>query len=55
LLDKLKTALDSKRPKNVKEIMEEIDKYDFKEDNSLINKIKEFVKKFKFKEARELL
>ncbi|NPA55710.1 MAG: response regulator [Epsilonproteobacteria bacterium] len=56
LFDKLKQALNSKRPKNVKEVMSEIEKYAFSnKDQEKLNEISQLVKKFKFKQAGELL
>jgi CheY-like chemotaxis protein len=50
LIEKLKEALKSKRPKRVKEVMEEIEKYEID-----LKEAKEFIKKFKYKEALEVL
>jgi len=56
LLNKLKEALKTKRPTNIKSVMQEIEKYDFEIDNSdKLNQIKQLIKKYKFKEALELL
>lgn len=56
LFSKLKGALSTNRAKNVNPIMKEIDSYTLsKEDTEQINKIKEYTKKFKFKQAMELL
>ena len=54
LFEKLKEALDSKRAKNIKPIIEEMDKYELK-NSELFEEIKKLAKKFKYKEARELL
>jgi len=56
LLDKLGLALKSKKVKEIKKVIEEIDKYEFDNElNEKIEEIKKLVKKFKFKEALNLL
>ena len=56
LFTKLKEAIATKRAKNTKPLIEEIDRYILsKEDKELYDKIKQFIKKFKFKDALELL
>jgi polar amino acid transport system substrate-binding protein len=56
LFAQLKEAVKTKRAKNTKPILEEFEKYNLNdEDKELYNKIKSLVKKFKFKEAGELL
>lgn len=56
LFDKLKDTLSSKRVKNIKAIVNELSNYKLsKEDEEIFQKIKEFTKKFKFKEALEVL
>jgi len=54
LFDKLKDALESKRAKNIKPIIEEMSKYELK-NSELFEKIKKLAKKFKYKEAKEVL
>jgi len=53
---RLKDAVITKRPKNCKPVIEEIDKYKLlSEDEELFNKIKILIKKYKFKEIIEIL
>jgi CheY-like chemotaxis protein len=53
---KLKEAITTKRAKNTKPILEEFEKYNLQnEDKKLYNEIKGLIKKFKFKEALEIL
>jgi CheY-like chemotaxis protein/nitrogen-specific signal transduction histidine kinase/HPt (histidine-containing phosphotransfer) domain-containing protein len=54
LFNKLKDALESKRAKNIKPIIEEMSKYELK-NSELFEKIKKLAKKFKYKEAKEVL
>ncbi len=52
----LKEALETKRAKNCKPVIEELEKYNLKaEDLRVFEKIKELSSKFKFKQALELL
>jgi CheY-like chemotaxis protein len=52
----LKNAIATKRAKNCKPIIQEIDKYHLNSDDSkLFDNIKRLIKKFKFKDALELL
>lgn len=56
LYDSLKEALNTNRIKNIKPIIEEIDKYNLsKDDEILFDEIKELITKFKFKDVLELL
>lgn len=56
LFDSLKEALSTNRIKNIKPIIDEIDKYNLsKDDEKLFGQIKELVNKFKFKDILELL
>jgi polar amino acid transport system substrate-binding protein len=56
LFNTLKQAVATKRAKNCKTIIQELDKYQLKkEDEQLYSKVKALVKKFKFKNALELL
>jgi len=55
LFDKLKKAVLTKRAKNCKVVIEELEHYNLnEEDNKLFNDIKELTSKFKFKQALEL-
>ena len=55
LFVQLKEAIISKRPKNYNPIVEEIEKYKLSKDyEELFQQIKEFLRKYKFKEAIEL-
>ena len=52
----LKEAVFTKRAKNCKSIMKEFEKYNLSEkDNDLYKEIKQLIKKFKFKDAMEIL
>ncbi len=52
----LKEALETKRAKNCKPVIEELERYNLdKEDLSVFEKVKELSSKFKFKQALELL
>lgn len=52
----LKDAVQTKRIKNIKPIIDEIEKYNLSlEDKEIFNQIKDLVNKFKFKEILELL
>ena len=56
LFAKLKEAVSTKRAKNCKPIIEEFEKYNLsKEDDKLYQEVKQFIKKFKFKNAMEIL
>jgi len=56
LFDSLKEALSTNRIKNIKPIIDEIDKYNLsKDDEKLFGQIKELVNKFRFKDILELL
>jgi CheY-like chemotaxis protein len=56
LFAKLKEAIKTKRVKNTKPIIEELDRYHLEsEDKQLFEELKGLVKKFKFKEAIELM
>ncbi|MDD2895920.1 MAG: response regulator [Aliarcobacter sp.] len=56
LFKNLKEALSTRRLKKVTPIIEEIEQFKLSEDDRiLLNKINEYVEKFKFKEAMELL
>ena len=56
LFEELKNALETKRAKNVKPIMATIDSYKLdQEDQKLFDEVEKLVKKFKFKNALELL
>ena len=56
LFDELKEALKTKRAKNIKPIIEKIEEYELDDDKKdIFEKIKLLSKKFKFKEALELL
>ena len=56
LFAKLKETLETKRAKNIKPIIDEIEKYELSnKDRELFEKIKRLTKKFKFKQALELL
>jgi len=56
LLLSLKDVLKTKKPKKCEVVIKEIEKYKLEEeDNKLFNKIKVLVKKYKFKDAMELL
>ena len=56
LFDKLREAVTTKRAKNCKPIIEEFDKYNLpKEDDKLYQEVKQLIKKFKFKQAMEIL
>ena len=54
LFEKLKEALETKRPKNIKPIIEEMEKYKLK-NQKLFEDVVKLAKKFKYKEAKELL
>ena len=56
LFKNLKEALSTKRLKKVTPVIEEIKQFKLsEEDRVLINKIDEYIEKFKFKEAMELI
>jgi PAS domain S-box-containing protein len=56
LFQNLKDALSTRRLKNIAPIIEEIGQFKLNEDDTvLINKINEYIEKFKFKEAMELI
>ncbi len=56
LFDKLKEAVLTKRAKNCKPIIEELERYNLTNDSAkLFNEVKDLVKKFKFKEAIQIL
>ncbi|MEA3513746.1 MAG: cache domain-containing protein, partial [Campylobacterota bacterium] len=56
LFAKLKEAVLTKRAKNCKPIIEEFEQYNLSiEDENLYNEVKQLIKKFKFKDAGELL
>ncbi|MEA2100771.1 MAG: hypothetical protein U9P72_11650, partial [Campylobacterota bacterium] len=56
LFNSLKEAVATKRAKNTKPLIKEFEKYNLsKEDDALYQEIKELIKKFKYKQAMELL
>jgi len=55
LLDKLKIALNSKKAKEIKKVVQEIEKYSFGKENEKIKKIVSLAKKFKYKDALQIL
>jgi signal transduction histidine kinase/CheY-like chemotaxis protein len=56
LLDELKTALKTKRAKNIRPVMNKFNEYKMEaEDKKLFDNIEKLVKRFKFKQALELL
>lgn len=56
LFESLKEALATNRIKNIKPIIDEIDKYTLSQDDEkLFDEVKELVSKFKFKDILELL
>ena len=56
LFNRLKEAVSTKRAKKCKPIIEEFEKYNLLlEDKKLYNRVRELIKKFKFKDALEIL
>jgi hypothetical protein len=56
LFEELKTAIASKRPANIKQVVEEIEKYKLLDDEQkLFDELKSFLKKYDFNNAYKLI